>query len=102
MVRYYIGIRGIIVDNIFEVDKFLQRMSENPEEVHRVVKDRVGEDLIARVNQYAANVSNNVGQFTIAQIISTSIILGYILKTHLYRKEMEDSLTVNNEDSDDV
>lgn len=90
------------MDNIPEVDKFLKEMSENPEEVHRVVKDRVGEDLIARVNQYAVNVSNHVGQFTIAQIISTSIILGYILKTHLYRKEMEDSLTIDNEDSNNV
>lgn len=88
------------MDNIPEVDKFLKEMSENPEEVHRVVKDRVGEDLIARVNQYAVNVSNNVGQFTISQIISTSIILGYILKTHLYRKEMENNLGVEDEEND--
>lgn len=80
------------MDDLNEARKFLIEIVNNPKEIGFLIEDRVGSDLLKIINEYSENVSQNADGFSAHQLISVSLTIGYLLKTHLYRKEIEKNM----------
>ena len=85
------------MDKIRSAEEFLKSLEE-PSVTMDIMLDRVDVQILQVINNYATLISRVKHKTDIEEkdIITCSMIIGYLLKTHLDRYELEESLQKNN------
>lgn len=79
------------MNRVKAAENFLKSL-ENPENMMDIMYDRMDIHMLYVINNYAELISKVKDKTTLAEkdIVSCSIIIGYLLKGHLDRHELEE------------
>ena len=80
-------------NKIKEVQKFLKEL-EDPSQMMGLLTERLPYEVLVGINNYAKLIVDvkHKTALTDADIVSCSMIIGYLLKGHIDRFELEESL----------
>ena len=80
-------------NKIKEVQKFLKEL-EDPSQMMGLLTERLPYEVLVEINNYAKLIVDvkHKTVLTDADIVSCSMIIGYLLKGHIDRFELEESL----------
>ena len=85
--------RLIVVDKIQIVEEFFRNL-EDTELVETMISDRIDKQVLEMMDKYALTISqvrHSIG-LSEADLLSNTMIIGYLLKAHLDRSELEQRL----------
>jgi len=87
------------MNKIRAAENFLKSL-ENPQNTMDIMIDRVDASMLYVINNYADLISKVKRKTGIEEkdVITSSIIIGYLLKSHLDRYELEQSLRISVSD----
>jgi len=87
------------MNKIKAAEEFLKSL-ENPQITMDVMLDRIDVHMLYVINNYAELISKAKSKTNIQEkdIVTCSMIIGYLLKTHLDRYELEQNLKINARD----
>lgn len=82
-----------MVDKIKEAEKFLKSL-EDPEVTMDIMLDRMDVQILYVIHNYSDLISQAKSKTNVEEkdIITCSMIIGYLLKSHLDRFELEEQL----------
>jgi hypothetical protein len=77
-------------------EKFLKSL-ENPQVTMDIMLDRIDLQMLHVINNYAELISKVKNKTSIDEkdLLTCSIIIGYLLKSHVDRYELEENMNVN-------
>ncbi|MEI7473750.1 MAG: hypothetical protein WCK67_03135 [bacterium] len=85
-----------MLDKITEAENFLKSL-EDPDVTMDIMLDRMDVQILYVIHNYSDLISKVKDKTTLEQkeIITCSMIIGYLLKSHLDRFELEEQLNKN-------
>lgn len=85
------------MNKVKAAEDFLKSL-ENPQIMMDIMVDRIDVQMLDVINNYAdsiSKVSKKINSLEGNDIVTCSMIIGYLLKSHLDRYELEQSLKIN-------
>ncbi len=85
-----------MIDKVRSAEEFLKSLEE-PTKTMDIMLDRIDVQILYVINNYAELISKVKNKTNIEEkdIITCAMIMGYLLKSHLDRYELEESLQKN-------